>query len=96
MRKSSIKKNKPFRSLKTKKSTPKRKANDKIIEYVIPLGQNGWMIKNNQTSKFTLITDSKREALTIARSIAKRKKIDLMVFKRDGGGVELHERFHIK
>ena len=64
------------------------------IQYVLPLGGNGWVVKNNKAAKFTVITDSKREAITIARNIAKNKQIELVVHGRDGS-IELRENYAI-
>jgi ribosomal protein L32E len=62
------------------------------IQYVLPLGGNGWVVKNNKAAKFTVITDSKREAISIARNIAKNKQIELVVHGRDGS-VEIRENY---
>lgn len=65
-------------------STTKKKATKAVrIQYVLPLG-NGWVVKNSLASKFTLITDTKREAITVARSIGKPKDAKLMVYWRNG------------
>lgn len=45
---------------------------------------NGWMVKNSASSKFTVITDNKREAITIAREIAKSKGRELIIHGKDG------------
>lgn len=52
-------------------------------EHVIPLG-NGWVVKNSAAQKFTVITDNKREAITIAREIAKSKGHELIIHGKDG------------
>jgi hypothetical protein len=52
-------------------------------EHVIPLG-NGWMVKNSASEKFTVITDNKQEAITIARQIAKSKGGELVIHGKDG------------
>ena len=68
--------------VKKKKARKKAKtAKEKEIEYVLPLG-NGWMVKNSTRSKFTLISDNKREAVSVARSIAKRKLIELIIYNK--------------
>lgn len=69
----------------------KIKANE-AIEYVLPLGGNGWVVKNSKATKFTVITDSKREAVSIARNIAKQKQIELVVHGRNGQ-VEIRENY---
>lgn len=56
----------------------------KAAEYVIPLGGTGWMVKGSQAKKFTAITSSKREAMQIARSLAKKKGWQIIVFAKDG------------
>lgn len=53
------------------------------IQYVLPLG-NGWVVKSSKAAKFTLISISKREAVSIARSIAKSRGEILEVHDRDG------------
>lgn len=67
------------------------KASTGTIQYVLPLG-NGWAVKTNIASKFTVITDSKREAISIARAIARNKKTDLVVHGRDGN-IEIQESY---
>ena len=62
------------------------------VQYVLPLGGNGWVVKNSKASKFTVITDSKREAISIARDIAKTKQIELEVHGRDGR-IEIRESY---
>lgn len=49
----------------------------------MPIG-NGWVVKNSQSSKFTVITDSKREAITIARNMAKTKGDELIIYNKEG------------
>lgn len=66
----------------------KRTATIKQIEYVLPLG-NGWVVKNSAAAKFLVITDNKKEAVSIARNIAKRKHTELIVYNKDG---KIHER----
>jgi hypothetical protein len=53
-------------------------------EYVIPLAGTGWVVKNSLAKKFTAISDSKREAVKIARSLAKQHGRELVVFAKDG------------
>lgn len=60
-----------------------KEAADVSIEYVIPLGGNGWVVKHSKAKKITVITDNKREAVSIARQIAKRKNRKLIVYGRD-------------
>lgn len=42
-------------------------------QHVVPLG-NGWAVKGEGNSKFTAITETKKDATTIARDIAKNNK----------------------
>jgi hypothetical protein len=62
----------------------KKQAEVTAIEYVLPLGGNGWVVKNSNAKTFTVITDSKQEAIIIARNIAKTKHIELVVHGRNG------------
>ncbi|MBO9204490.1 MULTISPECIES: DUF2188 domain-containing protein [Niastella] len=73
-------KNSHSRSPKVKKVPAKVST----IQYVLPLGGNGWLVRDNKAAKFTEITDNKREAVSIARHIAKNKKIELVIYGRDG------------
>jgi len=77
--------------LHTTRKTKRRNASAGTVEYVIPLG-NGWIVKNSRASKFTVITDSKREAIVIARSIAKQKHGELIVHGKNGE-VEKTEKY---
>jgi hypothetical protein len=72
----------------TKTSSSKRNALDMKAQYVIPIG-NGWMVKGSQSKKFTVITDTKREAVSIARNMAKNQGILLIVYNKDG---KIHEK----
>lgn len=77
-----------------RKKLKKDAAKVSSIQYVLPLGGNGWVVKNNKAAKFTVITDSKREAISIARNIAKNKQIELVVHGRDGS-IEIRENYAI-
>jgi len=55
----------------------------KKIQYVIPVG-NGWVVKASDSIKFLLITDNKREAVSVAKDIAKRNESDLIIYGKDG------------
>lgn len=57
---------------------------NKPQECVIPLGGTGWMVKNSNDKKFRAILDSKREAVKIARSLAKHYGRELVIFAKDG------------
>ena len=52
-------------------------------QHVIPLG-NGWVVKTGSSKTFTVITDNKKEAVEIAKSIAKTKKTDVIVHGKFG------------
>jgi hypothetical protein len=73
------------KSTTVRKSTAKSAAKTKeAVEYVLPLGGTGWVVKNSKTKKFTAILDNKREAVKIARSLAKQYGRELVIFGRDG------------
>jgi hypothetical protein len=55
----------------------------KKIQYVIPVG-NGWAVKAAGSIKFTIITDSKKEAVSVAKDIAKRDESALIIYGKDG------------
>jgi hypothetical protein len=59
--------------------------------YVLPLG-NGWVVKDGNATNFTVITDSKREAIAIARSMARNEQALLVVHDKNGA-VELQENY---
>lgn len=67
-----------------RKSAKKTTAAKEAAEYVIPLGGTGWVVKNSQAKKFTAIADSKREAIKIARTLAKQYGRELVIFAKDG------------
>jgi hypothetical protein len=50
---------------------------------VLPIG-NGWVVKNSAAAKFLIITDNKREAISIARKVAKLRHIELIVYNKNG------------
>jgi len=52
-------------------------------QHVVPLGK-GWAVKREGSSKYTAITENKRDATTIARSIAKHNKSELVIHGKDG------------
>ncbi|SIT28551.1 hypothetical protein SAMN05421788_10852 [Filimonas lacunae] len=62
-------------------SKPKNSANN--IHYVLPLG-NGWVIKSAQSAKFTAITDSRAEAISIGRMMAQTDHSQLVVHGKNG------------
>lgn len=52
-------------------------------QHVIPLG-NGWAVKAEGKNKLTIITETKREATFVARSIAKNNKSEIIIHGKDG------------
>jgi len=54
------------------------------IQLVLPLGGTGWMVKASNAKTFTVITDSKTEAVSIARNIARHKHTQMVVYGRNG------------
>ena len=52
-------------------------------QHVVPLG-NGWAVKGEGNSKYTAITENKREATVIARNIAKNNKAEIVIHGKDG------------
>ena len=52
-------------------------------QLVVPLG-NGWVVKTANASTFTVITDNKKEAVEIAKSIAKTKRSSIVVHGKFG------------
>jgi uncharacterized protein YdaT len=52
-------------------------------QHVIPLG-NGWAVKGEGNKKFTVITETQRDAISVAREIAKNNKAELVIHGKDG------------
>lgn len=52
-------------------------------QHVVPLG-NGWAVKKEGSDKFTVITETQRDAITIAREIARNNRSELVIHGRDG------------
>ncbi|WP_026968063.1 DUF2188 domain-containing protein [Algoriphagus terrigena] len=50
---------------------------------VVPLG-NGWAVKKEGSSRLTIVTDNQRDAVRVAREIAKSHKSELIVHRKDG------------
>lgn len=61
----------------------KSSSTQKSIQRVLPLG-NAWMVKSDDSKKFTVITVTQKEAIEIARSIAKTQHADLVVHNKNG------------
>lgn len=74
-----------------KKKKPVSSKTLKSIIFVLPLG-NGWVVKNEKAARFMVITDSKREAISIARNVARTKKTRLVVHGKSGL-IELKENY---
>jgi hypothetical protein len=52
-------------------------------QHVVPLG-NGWAVKKEGSDKFTVITETQRDAIAIAREIAKNNRSELVIHGKDG------------
>ncbi len=52
-------------------------------QHVLPLG-NGWAVKGEGSKKFTVITETKKDAITVAKGIAKNNKSELVIHGKDG------------
>lgn len=52
-------------------------------QHVLP-HEKGWAVKGEGNSRNTRITDSKEEAVKYAREIARNKKTELVIHKKDG------------
>ncbi len=82
--------------LKSKVQVQSRRVNGSgqiVIQYVLPVG-NGWVVKTNTATKFLIITDSKREAISYARNLARTKKSGLIVHGKDGK-IEIQESYAV-
>lgn len=74
---------KAARKTATKRAGTKVTSNNESEQHVVPLG-NGWVVKTGNAKTFTIITDSKREAIEIATSIAKTKRSSIVVHGKFG------------
>jgi len=52
-------------------------------QHVIPLG-TGWAVKGEKSEKFTVITSTKREAVSVARRIAQNNRSELIIHGKNG------------
>jgi len=52
-------------------------------QHVVPLG-NGWAVKGEGSKKFTIITETQKDAITVAKGIAKNNKSELVIHSKDG------------
>jgi Uncharacterized protein conserved in bacteria (DUF2188) len=80
------------KKLAAKKTGARLVVPQKDEQHVIPLG-NGWVVKTGSSKTFTVITDNKREAVEIAKSIAKTKKSAVVVHGKFGA-IERTEAFN--
>lgn len=53
-------------------------------QHVVPNPNGGWDIKGENNSKSTKHTDTKNEAIEIAREIAKNQKSELVIHNKNG------------
>lgn len=56
---------------------------EKKNQHVVPLG-NGWAVKREGSSRFTIITETQKDAIAVARGIAKNNKSELIIHGKDG------------
>jgi hypothetical protein len=75
------------------RAASKKASGTEDIQYVLPLG-NGWVIKAAKSATFTAITDTKAEAISIARTIARTKQTQLIVHGKNGA-VQMKENYII-
>ena len=61
----------------------KRTVAKKTNVHVVPLG-NGWVVRNDDRGKFIVITNNKRDALTVGKGIAKSENTTLITHGKDG------------
>ena len=52
-------------------------------QHVVPLG-NGWAVKREGSKRFTVITERQKDAITVAREIARNNKTEIVIHGRDG------------
>lgn len=53
-------------------------------QHVVPNPGGGWQIKGEGNTKATKITDTKNEAISIGRDIAKNQQSELVIHNQDG------------
>ena len=61
----------------------KSKKVEKKVGLVFPIG-NGWIVKTSIKGKLLVVTDTKKDAVSIARDIAKRYESKLIVYGKNG------------
>ena len=52
-------------------------------QHVVPFG-NGWAVRREGNSRLTTITETQRDAITVAREIAKNNRSEVVIHGRDG------------
>lgn len=52
-------------------------------QHVIPLG-NGWAVKEEGKTRFSLISQTQKDAILFAREIAKSNHAELVIHRKDG------------
>ena len=52
-------------------------------QHVVPLG-NGWAVKGEGNTRFTVITEIKKDAVEAAREIGRNNHSELVIHGRDG------------
>ncbi len=52
-------------------------------QHVVPIGDK-WGIKGEGNSRYTKITDTQREAINVARTIARNQQSELVIHGRNG------------
>jgi uncharacterized protein YdaT len=52
-------------------------------QHVIPFA-NGWAVKEEGKDRLTLISQTQKDAITVAREIAKNNRAQLVIHRKDG------------
>ncbi len=52
-------------------------------QHVVPLG-NGWAVKKEGSKRFTVITETQKDAINVARKIAKNSRAQTVIHGKDG------------
>lgn len=52
-------------------------------QHVVPLG-NGWAVKREGSKRFTVITETQKDAITVARQIARNNSAEIVIHGKDG------------
>jgi len=56
---------------------------DKKNQHVVP-HKDGWAVRGKGNSKVTKVTSTQKEAIDVAREIAKNQQSEVVIHKRDG------------